>query len=188
MHDLEPFYNWHHLYQAQEDENSPFFKKEYSELYFTHAVYDHFIHPQWDDFGSTTLYLKILYADYDTGFCIIEMIGEWNDCLYNDVMTLKREIIDVFCDCGVDKFIVIGENVLNFHSSDDSYYEEWYQDAEDGWIVFLNFREHVLNELKSVRIDYFVNFGGDLDALDWRKYTPTTLYHKISEIISHRLG
>jgi len=28
------------------------------------------------------------------------------------------------------QFILIGENVLNFHSSDDCYYEEWFQDVE----------------------------------------------------------
>ncbi|MCK9480724.1 MAG: hypothetical protein M0R38_03055 [Bacteroidia bacterium] len=188
MHDIEPYYNWLHLYKAQHDEYSPFYQREYSELYFTNSVYDHFIHPQWDEFGSHTLYIKILYVDYDTGYCIIEMIGEWNDCIHNDIMTLKREIIDVLFNYGVSKFIMIGEHVLNFHSSDDSYYEEWYQDAEAGWIVFLNFREHALNEFKSEHIDYYVHFGGELDDFEWRKYTPSVLFYKINEIVTHRLG
>jgi hypothetical protein len=56
-------------------------------------VYDHVIHPQWDNFGST-LYLKLLFADYDEGYVIIELIGEWNDLLHNDIMFLKRNIIE----------------------------------------------------------------------------------------------
>jgi len=188
MHDIEPFYNWNHLYKAEEDENSPFFNREYSEIYFSHTVYNYVIHPQWDSIGSTTLYIKILYADYDKGFCVIEMIGEWNDCLHNDIMTLKREILDVLIQDGIDKFIMIGENVLNFHSSDDSYYEEWFQDVEDGWIVFLNFQNHVLSEFKSQHIDYYINWGGDFDDFDWRKYTPQNLFLQISQIIGRRLG
>jgi hypothetical protein len=38
--------------------------------------------------------MKILYADYEEGFCIIELIGEWNDLLYNDIMLLKRDIVE----------------------------------------------------------------------------------------------
>ena len=43
---------------------------------------------------------------------------------------------------------MIGENVLNFHASDDCYYEEWFQEVEDGWIAAVNFRDHVLKELE----------------------------------------
>ena len=45
-------------------------------------------------------------------------------------MTLKREIIDELTQMSITKFILIGENVLNFHSSDDCYYEEWIDDIE----------------------------------------------------------
>jgi hypothetical protein len=31
--------------------------------------------------GSETLYLKILYADYEAGYVVIEFIGEWNDAI-----------------------------------------------------------------------------------------------------------
>ena len=41
-------------------------------------------------------------------------------------MFLKRNIIDELVGEGIDKFIMIGENVLNYHASDDSYYEEWF--------------------------------------------------------------
>ena len=148
MHDIEPFFKWRGSYIASEDHLSPFFGKTYSEFHFTNKVYNYFIHPQWDEFGSATLYLKVLYADYHKGYTIIELIGEWNDCLHNDVMFLKREIIDDMREKGLSKFILICENVLNFHGSDDCYYEEWFEDVEDGWIATINFHEHVVKEFK----------------------------------------
>ena len=62
MHELEPFYNWQHLYLASEDEESPFYGVEYSEFEFSNTVYNFYIHPQWDNMGSETLYLKILFV------------------------------------------------------------------------------------------------------------------------------
>lgn len=188
MHDIEPYYNWLHLYNAAEDEQSPFYGREYSEFTFTHAVYNYLIHPQWDSFGSNTLYLKILYADYIDGFAILELIGEWNDALYNDIMMLKREVIEMLGDQGIQKFILIGENVLNFHASDDSYYEEWFQEADGGWIAFVNFRDHVLEEFRRARIDYYVNFGGDLDEFEWRKRSPRQLHEAVEAVIGRRIA
>ena len=187
MHAIEPFYLWQHLYNASEDERSPFYQREYSEFVFSNRIYNHLIHPQWDEFGSQTLYLKILFADYVHHFAILEFIGEWNDAIYNDVMTLKREVIELLMEEGIDKFILIGEHIMNFHSSDDCYYEEWYQDVEDGWIALLNFREHVLHEFRSSSIDYYLNFGGELDELNWRRHTPLQVYHRVREILSRRL-
>ena len=42
----------------------------------------------------TTLFAKILFTDYDERFTVIEFIGEWNDTLFNDVMNLKRNVIE----------------------------------------------------------------------------------------------
>ena len=78
--------------------------------------------------GSTTLFVKILFADYEERFAILEFIGEWNDTLFNDVMTLKRNVIEPLLSEGIERFILIGENVLNFHASDDCYYEEWFDE------------------------------------------------------------
>ena len=39
------------------------------------------------------------------GFTIIELLGEWNDTLYNDIMYLKREVIDNLISNGIDNFI-----------------------------------------------------------------------------------
>ena len=188
MHEIEPYFNWRHLYTAEEDNLSPFFGRQYSEFQFTQTVYNYYIHPQWDDFGSQTMYLKILFADYEMSFAIIEFIGEWNDAIENDIMTLRRDVTDILYAKGINKFILVAENVLNFHSSDDSYYEEWYNDIEDGWVALVNFREHVLEEFKQHRIDYYLNFGGELDNLLWRKFTPLQMFKKVDEIIQHRLG
>lgn len=187
MHDLEPHYAWLNQYSASKDSKSPFYGREYSEFHFEHTVYNHLIHPQWDHFGSNTLYIKILFVDYAEGFCIIELIGEWNDALYNDIMQLKREVLEILMDCRINRFVIIGENVMNFHASDDSYYEEWFQDVEDGWIAFVNFREHVLQELRSNGIDYYVNIGGNLDDISWRKLGPRQLYKVIEDLLVKRL-
>ncbi len=188
MHAIEPHYNWRDYYIASEDERSPFYGRIYSEFEFTHAIYDHVIHPQWDEIESPTLYIKILYVDYDQGFATIEMIGEWNDLLYNDIMFLKRNIIDELVGEGIDKFIMIGENVLNYHASDDSYYEEWLEDVEDGWIAFINFREHVMADFAEANIDYYLAAGGELDELNWRLFTPQTMYQKVESLVVKRLG
>lgn len=173
---------------AEEDPRSPFYEREYSEFYFTDKVYNHVIHPQWDNFGSSTLFLKLLYAEYEQGFAIIELIGEWNDCLYNDIMILKRDFIDLLLHEGIDKFILIGENVLNFHSSDDCYYEEWFDDVEDGWIALLNFRVHVLEDFTAANIDNYFISGGKLNQVDWRTIEPETLFENINNQVAKRLG
>ncbi len=186
MHTIEPYWNWRNLYVAEEDELSPFFGREYSETHYTDAVYDHYIHPQWDNIESSTLFIKLLFADYEDGFAIIELMGEWNDTLYNDIMILKRDVIDTLINSGINKFILVGENVLNFHSSDDSYYEEWYEDIEDGWIACVNFRHHVVADFCATSIDNYFVFGGQLDDFPWSTFRPLQLFQKIEQLIEKR--
>lgn len=189
MHDIEPHYNWRQYYTAEDDPRSPFYGREYSEFEFTLQLYDHYIHPQWDDFGSSTLFIKILFANYIEGYAVIEIMGEWNDCLHNDIMFLKREIADLLIEEGISKFILIGENVLNFHYSDDSYYEEWFEDVsdEDGWIAAINFRKHVTDEFSHANIDSYFLMGGQLDDFEWRTAKPETLFKKINGLAERRL-
>lgn len=187
MYDIEPYYNWRHLYVAAEDPQSPFYGREYNEFEFENTIYNYVLHPQWDTIGSETLYIKILYVDYQEQYCVIEMIGEWNDAIGNDIMILKRDIVDALAFNGINKYILIGENILNFHASDDCYYEEWFEEIDDGWIAFVNFRDHVLKEFEDNNIDYYYVSGGELNDFNWRRFSPGQLFGNISKIISKRL-
>lgn len=188
MHSIEPHYSWRSHYRVEEDVNSPFYGKEYSEFEFTESLYDHLIHPQWDNIGSPSLFIKIIFADYNEGYAIIELLGEWNDCLHNDIMFLKRDIADHLMDRGINKFILIGENVLNFHYSDDCYYEEWFEDVMDqeGWIALLNFNDFVLREFSEIDIDSYFVLGGKLNELNWRTKKPKVLFKKIRDLVESR--
>ena len=186
MHDIEPFYNWRHIYIADEDKKSPFYRRTYSEFEFTQTVYNYYIHPQWDDFGSRTLYLKIIYVDYELNFAIIELIGEWNDAIENDIMQLKRDVIDQLFKEKIFKYILITENVLNFHSSDKEYYEEWFEQVtdEEGWIVALNMPEATQYDFKRKKINYFIEL---MQLENWRVYKPYHLFRKIDDELSKRI-
>ena len=188
MHSIEPHYSWRTNYRVEEDVNSPFYGKEYSEFEFTESLYDHLIHPQWDNIGSPSLFIKIIYADYEQGYAIIELLGEWNDCLHNDIMFLKRDIADHLMERGINKFILIGENVLNFHYSDDCYYEEWFEDVveDNGWIALLNFNEFVLKEFSAIDLDSYFVLGGMLNELNWRTKKPKVLFRSISDLVERR--
>lgn len=188
MQNIEPNFNWRKYYSASVDLNSPFFGRKYSEFECRNTIYNYYIHPQWDEFGSETLYLKIIFANYQLGVAYLEFIGEWNDTLYNDIMYLKREVIDLLILHGITKFILIGENILNFHSSDDSYYEEWFNDIEQGWIVAINFHPHVIEEFISANIDTYIMFDNQLNTIHWRTQNPIKLFQIINNQILKKLG
>ena len=38
---------------------------------YTNTIYNFYIHPQWDDIGSETIYIKILFVDTYIDFVII---------------------------------------------------------------------------------------------------------------------
>lgn len=186
MHDIEPFYNWRHLYVSEEDEHSPFYKQEHSEFEFSQTVYNYYIHPQWDAFGSENIYMKIIYVDYDSHYCIIELLGEWNDAVANDIMTLKRNIIDLMIAKKIYEYIFIAENVLSFYADDESYYEEWYDDLEgQGWIAILNLPHHSLTEFLDSRIVNYLYFG---NIEQWRTMKPDYILEQLDEeIIGRRI-
>lgn len=188
MHEIEPYYHWRDLYVAEEDPESPFYNQEYSEFTFSNQIYDHLIHPQWDDIGSQTLFIKLLMVDYDKQYCIIELMGEWNDLLYNDIMYLYRNVIESLLENGIIHFILIGENVLNFHADTNDYYEDWFNNIDDGWIVGINFRDFVITEFEEANIDYFINFKGEFNEVMWRKILPDQLFDKINDTMVKRLG
>ncbi|MEO6669833.1 MAG: hypothetical protein ABIN36_10180 [Ferruginibacter sp.] len=186
MQDIEPFYNWRHLYTAEEDALSPFYKRVYSEFEYSQTLYNYYIHPQWDDFGSRTLYMKLLYVDYDLHFAIIELLGEWNDAIENDIMTLRRDVTDNVFRQGITKFILITENVLNFHSSDDSYYEEWREQLEDehGWVAIVNMPEQSKYDFKRARLTNYVEL---MELTQWRTLKPEIVFQIIDGEMMKRL-
>ncbi len=175
MHDIEPYFQWRDAYIASEDQRSPLYGRDYDEFYFTNAIYNYYIHPQWDEFGSSTLYLKILYADYELRYAIIELIGEWNDCIYNDIMTLRREITDLMQNEGINKFILVCENVLNYHAADDNaYYEEWHDEvsSNEGWVAIINPLPHVSEEMYAYGLNHYMHL---LTDSPWRGRKPRAL-------------
>lgn len=186
MHLLEPHFNWRYMYNAEEDKRSPFYGVVHSEFEFSATVYNYYIHPQWEDFGSNTLYLKIIYVDYELHFAIIEMIGEWNDAIENDIMELKREVIDKLAHYNIIKYILITENILNFHSGDKDYYEEWFENVtdENGWIVSLNMPEQSQYDFRKRKLNYYIEL---MEIPEWRTYKPYHLFKKIDEWIMKRL-
>lgn len=186
MHDIEPFYNWRYIYTSEEDSLSPFYGRSYSEFEFTQTVYNYFIHPQWDDFGSRTLYLKVLLADYEEKYAIIELIGEWNDAIENDIMELKREVLEKFMLEGIYKFILIAENVLNFHSDGRDYYEELFEEVtdENGWVVCLNMPEQTQYDFIKAHLNRYVEL---MELDNWRTYKPFHLFTKIDNELMARL-
>lgn len=187
MHEIEPFPNWLKYYDPATDGRSPFFGKEYNYDVYSENIYGYYIDPAWDYMGSETLYVKLLYADYEAGYCVLEFIGEWNDAINNDIMNLKRNVIESLLKEGVDKFILIGENIMNFHGSDDCYYEEWFDEVGDGWIAAVSFPDFIQDEFKKYHIDQYINMGGTLQLERWRTMQPHTFYDVVEKLIQRRL-
>jgi len=174
------------MYTAEEDKQSPFFGRSYSEFEYSQTLYNFYIHPQWDDFGSRTLYMKILFTDYDQHFTIIELLGEWNDAIENDIMTLRRDVTDLLYKQGICYFIIVAENVLNFHSSDDSYYEEWREQIEDerGWVAVLNMPEQSKYDFKKARLTNYIEL---IEMDQWRTLKPEIIFQAVNSELSMRL-
>jgi hypothetical protein len=187
LQDIEPYFNWRHLYTAEEDPLSPFYRRTYSEFEFSNTVYNYYIHPQWDDFGSRTLYLKILFVDYEQRFAIIELLGEWNDAIENDIMTLRRDVTDNMHARGINKFIFIAENVLNFHSSDDSYYQDWYEQLEEdaGWVVFIDMPGQSQYDFLQARLNHYIQL---MDFPQWRTLKPELVFEQIEGNMVNRIN
>ncbi len=184
MHEIEPFYNWRDQYTAENDSMSPFFERTYNEFAYDKKIYNYYIHPQWDSIESEGLYVKILFVDYDLSYAIIELFGEWNDAIDNDIMLLQQEVIQPLLSNGIAKYVLIGENILNFHGSDDTYYQEWADQVEDdyGWIIGLNFREHVIDEMSQYNIPQFIQLRAPFNQVKWRPYKPEILYHTLEQL------
>ncbi len=185
MHDIEPHFKWRDRYTSQEDDRSPFYGREYSEFEFSNKIYNYFIHPQWDEIGSPTLYAKQIFTDYDLGFAIVELIGEWNDLVHNDIMFLKRNFADALQAEGISKFIFIAENVLTSHLDDDSYYQEWLEDVseEQGFIAILNMQPHVQQDFDQLRLHNYISYRFPFTDVNWRIMKPEAILEFVESCI-----
>ena len=67
-------------------------------------------------------------------------------------------------------------------------YEYLNEVGEEGWIVAMNFREHVIDEFKSIGLDNYLLWGERYDSINWRTFTPENIYKKLEEDITKRLG
>jgi hypothetical protein len=133
------------------------------------------------------LYVKIIYADYDLQFAIIEMIGEWNDAIENDIMTFKREVLEKLMDEGICKFILITESVFNFHNGDKDYYEELYEELSDleGWAVMVNFHKAAQHDFLLKKLNRYIEL---MEFDNWRTYKPEDFFHLIDKKLNDRLA
>ena len=189
MHELRPHSAWSLQYKATDDPQSPFYNEQGApENGAYHRMYDFVIHPEWDNIGCETLYVKQLYAAYDEGYVILELIGEWNDALHNDIMELKRRVIDPMLLEGIDKYLLIADNLLNFHGGESDYYAEWAEEVESGWIVFLNARDQVVQDLDAARLRPYVWVGERYRLGAWRAQDPLALCQGIDVLLQKNLG
>ena len=87
---------------------------------------------------------------------------------------------------GLTKFILIAENVLNFHSSDNEYYREWYDETseEDGWIIILNMPAATQQDFTKKKLQYYMEL---MEIPEWRSYKPYHLFTKIDKELSNRI-
>jgi hypothetical protein len=46
----------------------------------------------------------------------------------------------------------------------------------------------VINEFKRNNIDYYINFGGELDDVVWRNLKPIQVFKKVEEQLIKRLS
>jgi hypothetical protein len=128
----------------------------------------------------------VIMADYEERYAIIELLGEWNDAIENDIMSLKRDVIDKFQAEGIYKFIFIAENVLNFHSGDRDYYEEWYEEMieNNGWTVLINMPVQTQYDFRKAKLNRYLEL---VELSNWRTFKPFHLFKKIDEEQRKRL-
>ena len=101
-------------------------------------------------------------------------------------MTLRREITDNLYKAGITKFILVAENVLNFHSSDDSYYEEWKEQLQDdnGWVVIVDMPEQSKYDFKKARLTNYIEL---MELPQWRTLKPEFVFQLIDNEMIRRL-
>ncbi|RMG67819.1 MAG: hypothetical protein D6722_12605 [Bacteroidetes bacterium] len=187
LRDIEPFYGWLHFYSHDRDPYSPFHEVEHNLFQYDRSINAIPAHPLWDDIASESLLVKILYVHYGQGYAIIELFGEWNDLYDNDFKLLSENCLTYLVDRGVDKFILICENVFHAYLDADDYYQAMWEELDHGWICALRLREEVREEMTQYGIDAYFYWNDTLDELRWRQVRPQELYALVSDCIDRKL-
>lgn len=176
LRDVEPFYGWLDVYDAENDPNSPFHEVVHSEFEYDRYMNNIPVHPLWDDIQSDSLLVKVLYADYERAYAIIELFGEWNDLYQNDFKLLAENCLTYFVDAGINQFILVAENVFNGYFEADDYYEAMQDELGSGWMCLLRLRPSVAEELEAYHIGQYFFRSEICDEAEWRKMKPFQLY------------
>ena len=187
MFDIEPFQGWLFLYQNELDSNSPFAEIDHNSLYFDRFIYEFPVHPDWDEIDSENLLIKILFVSYEDKYAIIELLGDWNDLQQNDFRLLSDNCLRLLLEEGVNKFILIAENIFNTYLGPDDYYEALTEDLETGWLVLIRPREQMKMEFREYGIDQYVFWSDEWDDLNWRKLKPWQLFQLVDKKIGRLL-
>ena len=61
-------------------------------------------------------------------------------------------------------------------------------EEEGGWIVGLNFRDHVADEVARARLGRYIWSGPRFRAMSWRAQDPLTLCQAVEVMVQKRLG
>jgi hypothetical protein len=101
-------------------------------------------------------------------------------------MLLKRYVLEPFESESIHKFILIAENVLNFHSDGTDYYDELSQELREsgGWVVCLNMPYQSEIEFKQAGNHHFIEL---YNIPEWRSYRPFHLLRKVESLIGPHL-
>jgi hypothetical protein len=181
LHNIEPFFGWLDMYNHEMDPNSPFHEAEHNQFYYDRSVNNIPAHPLWDFIDSESLLIKILFADYESGFAIIELFGEWNDLYDNDFKLLSENCLSYLIDCGINRFIFVCENVFNAYLDADDYYAAMQEELEDGWMCLLKARNTLIEEMSQYNISDYFFWNPAFDELPWRRMKPAEIFYLVEQ-------
>ncbi len=54
---------------------------------------------------------------------------------------------------------------------------------EGGWICLVNTLQHVEEEMKDTKLQYFMNFGMDYNSINWRPQKPKLFFRALDALV-----
>ncbi|MEM6801348.1 MAG: hypothetical protein AAF696_08080, partial [Bacteroidota bacterium] len=91
-------------------------------------------------------------------------------------------------DQGINKYILICENVFHIYLEEDDYYRAVEEELEDGWIFALRLRKELKDEMRDYGIAPYIYWSEKLDTVNWRSLKPAQLYKLIYSMLHKLLG